>query len=61
MPLKLFDDLRDGRSIKEEVLKNQARFKLDLSGTKTGGKKLPNQKDVIKKVAAFFHLKEKNH
>ena len=30
-PLKLFEDLRDGNINPKEVLKNQARFKSDLS------------------------------
>ena len=44
MPLKLFEDLRDGHINPKELLKNQARFKSDLSEIKTGGKKSPNQK-----------------
>ena len=38
MPLKLFEDLRDGHISHKEVLKNQARFKSDLSEIKTEGK-----------------------
>ena len=43
IPLKLFEDLRDGDTNPKEVLKNQARFKSDLSEIKTGGKKTQNQ------------------
>ena len=59
MPLKLFEDLRDGDINPKEVLKNQAWFKSDLSETKTGGKKLPNQKNTIKNIDDFFDLREK--
>ena len=38
MPLKLFENLRDGDINPKGVLKNQARFKSDLSELKTGGK-----------------------
>ena len=61
MPWKLIEDLRDGDINLKEVLKNQARFKLDLSEIKTGCKKSSDQKDVIKNVAAFFDLREKNY
>ena len=44
MPLKLFEDLRDGDINSQKVLKNQAKFKADLSEIKTGCKKSPNQK-----------------
>ena len=44
MPLKLFEDLRDGDINSKEVLKNQARFKSDLSEIKSGVRKSPNQK-----------------
>ena len=53
---KLSEDLREGDINPKEVLKNQARFKLDLSEIKTGGKKLPHQKDIIKNITTFFDL-----
>ena len=56
MPLKLFQDLRDGNLNPKEVLKNQARFKSDLSEINIGGKKSPNQKDTIKNITNFFDL-----
>ena len=37
--LKLFEDLINGDINPKEVLKNEARFKLDLSKIKTGGNK----------------------
>ena len=39
MPMKIFEDLRDGEIDSKEVLKIQARLKLDLSEIKTGDKK----------------------
>ena len=61
MPLKLFEDLRDADINPIEVLKNQARFKSDLSEIKTGGKKSPNQKEnTIKNITNFFDLQKKN-
>ena len=56
IPWKLSEDLREGDINPKEVLKNQARFKLDLSEIKTGGKKLPHQKDIIKNITTFFDL-----
>ena len=44
MPLKLFEDLRDGEISQKEVLKNQARCKSDLSKIKIGGKKSKDKK-----------------
>ena len=41
------------------MLKNQARFKSDLSEIKTGGKKSPNQKNTIKNITNFFNLRKK--
>ena len=38
----LFEDLRNGDINPKEVLKNQARFKSNLSEIKVGGKKLIN-------------------
>ena len=38
MPMKLFEDLRDGQIDPKEVFKNQARLKSDLSGIKRSGK-----------------------
>ena len=43
----------------KEVLKDQARSKLDLSETNTGGKKSPHEKDIIKNITNFFDLWEK--
>ena len=58
MPLKLFEHLRDGNINPKEVLKNQARFKSDLSEVKIGGEKSPNQKNTIKNITNFFDLQE---
>ena len=55
MPLKVFEDLRDGDLNPKEVLKNQARFKSDLSGIKTGGKKSLNQKNTIKNITKEYY------
>ena len=59
MLLKLFEDLENGNINRKDVLKNQARFKSDLSEIKIGGKKLPNQKNTIKNITNFFALQEK--
>ena len=59
MPLKLFEDLRDGHINPKELLKNQASFKSDLSEIKTGSKKSPNQKNTIKNITNFFNLRVK--
>ena len=61
MLLKLFKDLRDGDINPKKVLKNQARFKSDLSEIKTGGKKSINKKNTIKNITNFFDLREKNY
>ena len=42
--MKVFEHLKDGDINPKEVLKNQARFKLDLSEIKTGCKKSLPQK-----------------
>ena len=42
--MEVFEDLRDGDINPKEVLKNQAKFKLDLSEIKTGCKKSIHQK-----------------
>ena len=60
MPWKLIEDLRDGNINLKEVLKNQARFKLDLSEIKTGCKKSSDQKDVIKMLLLFLIYEKKN-
>ena len=52
--LKLFEDLRDGNINHKEVLKNQGRFKSELSEIKIGGKKSPNQKNAIKNIIIIF-------
>ena len=39
MPMKIFEDLRDGEIDSKEVLKIQATLKSDLSEIKIGGKK----------------------
>ena len=44
IPLKLFEDIRDGNINTKEALKNQARFKLELKEMKIGGKKSVDQK-----------------
>ena len=58
-PLKLFEDLRDVNISPKEVLKNQTRFKSDVSEIKLGGKRSPNQKNTIKNISDFFDLREK--
>ena len=60
MPLKLFEDLGDGEINPKEVLKNQARFKSNLSEIKTLSKKSVNQKNTIKNIIKIFGLREKN-
>ena len=57
--MKLFKDLRDGNINPKEALKNQARFKSDLSEIKMGSQKSPDQKNTIKNVSDFFDLREK--
>ena len=57
--MKLFEDLTDGNINPKGALKNQARFKSDLSEIKIGGKKSPNQKSTIKNISNFFDLREK--
>ena len=59
-PWKLLEDLRDGDTNPKEVLKNEPRLKLDLNEIKTGGKKSPHQKHIIKNITVFFDLREKN-
>ena len=39
MPLKLFENLRDGDLNPKEVLRNQVKFKFDLSKMKIVGNK----------------------
>ena len=56
---KLFEDLRDGNINPKEGLKNQARFKSDLSGRKIGRNKSQDEKDRIKNISNFFDLREK--
>ena len=56
---KLFEDLKDGSINPKEGLKNQARFKLDLSEIKIGGNKSQDQKDTLKNIYNFFDLREK--
>ena len=57
--MKLFKDLRDGNINPKEALKNQARFKSDLSEIKMGSQKSPDQKNTMKNVSHFFDLREK--
>ena len=59
MPLKIFEDLRDCYINSKKVLKNQTRFKSDLSEIKIGGNKLVNTKNTIKNHTNFFDLEEK--
>ena len=59
MPLKLFDNLRDGDINPKEILQNQARFKSDLSEIKIAGKKSTYQKNATKNITSFFDLREK--
>ena len=59
MPLKIFEDLRDCYINSKNVLKNQTRFKSDLSEIKIGGNKLVNTKNTIKNHTNFFDLEEK--
>ena len=58
MPLGLFEDLQDGDINPKEVLKKQARFKLDLSEVKIG-KKNSRSKNTIKNIATFFDVRGK--
>ena len=58
MPLKLFEDLRNGDINPKEVLKKQARFKSDLIEIKIGGE-LINKKNTIKNFSNVFDLREK--
>ena len=51
--------LKNGDINPKEVLKNQAKFKLDLSEIKTGGNKSVYQKNTIKNITTFFNLREK--
>ena len=60
MPLKLFEGLKDGDINPKELLKNQARFKSDLSEIKTAGKKSLDEKNTIKNITSVFDLREKN-
>ena len=55
----LFEGLRDGNINPKEELKNQARFRSDLSEIKIGGNKSPNQNNTIKNVYNFFDLRKK--
>ena len=59
MPLKLFEDLRDGDINPKELLKNQERFKSCLIEIKIGVNKSVNQKDTIKNITILFDLQQK--
>ena len=58
MPMRLFEDLRDGQIDKKDEFKNHARFKSDLSGIKTSGKKSADQKNTVKNVSNLFDLRQ---
>ena len=57
MPLKLFEDLGDGEINPKEVLKNQARFKSNLSEIKTLRKKYEKKIVDFLEVILFHYLK----
>ena len=59
MPLRLFEYLRDGHIKPNEILKNQSRFKSDLSEIKAAGKQSTDQKNTINNITNFFDLREK--
>ena len=59
-PLKLFNDLRDGNVNPKDILKNQVRFKSDLSDITIDGEKSEDQKNVTKnflEIMLFYYLK----
>ena len=58
MPLKLFEDLRNGDINPKEVFKNQGRFKSDSSEIKIGGK-LINKKNTIKNFSNVLIYEKK--
>ena len=55
----MFEDLRDDYINSRYVLKNQGRFKSDLSEIKTGGKKPPNQKTQYRILLTLLIYKKK--
>ena len=57
--MKLFEDLRDGEINLKQVLRNQSRFKSNLSEIKMWRKKSINQKNTIKNITNFFDLRKK--
>ena len=58
MSMKLFEDLKDSKIDRREVLKNQSRLKSDLSETKIGSKNQQIKKQTIKDVSNLFDLRE---
>ena len=58
MQLKLIEDVKDGNMNPKEVLKNEARFELDLNEIKIGGKKSVDQNNTKKNITTFFDLRE---
>ena len=49
MPIELFEDLRDGNVDPKEVLKNQVKFKSDISEIKAGSNNSEDKKTYNKK------------
>ena len=58
MQLKLIEDVKDGNMNPKEVLKNEARFELDLNEIKIGGKKSVDQ-IIQKRILLPFLIYEK--
>ena len=63
MSMKLFEDLKDSKIDRREVLKNQSRLKSDLRETKIGSKnqqiKKKKKKKTMKDVSNLFDLRER--
>ena len=59
MPLKLFENLRDGDVNPIEAFRNQVRFKLDQNKIKLGGNKSVDQKNTVKNIILFLIYKKK--
>ena len=58
MPLKLFENLRNGHVNPLEVLKTQVKFKSDIRRIRTGSNKSQDHKNTIRNTI-FFNLREK--
>ena len=61
MLLKLFENLRDGDVNTQQVLKNQVKFKSNLTEIKIGSSdfKSEDQTNAKRNVISFFNLQEK--